>query len=83
MIIINDKEYEINTNVNMGIYRRYKEEPGNITYQYDFISNVLIPRPTHEEIDELFGMDDIEDVMLKFSEAQKKKNTEFKKKLSR
>ena len=83
MIIVKEMEYEINTNVNMGIFRRFREDPENMTCQYDFISDVLIPHPTHEEIDELFGTDDIEEIMLAFEDAKEKRNVELKKKRSR
>ena len=81
MIVINDIEYEINTNVKLGIQRRLREEPENLDNLYKFIQNVLSPSPSLDELDEM-GNDDIGDIMKEFERIQKKKNTDFKKKLS-
>ena len=79
---INGKEYEINTNIKLGVQRRLKEHPEIFQHTVDFLQNVLIPMPSNDEIDEM-GTDDVGDIIVEFERAQKTKNTEFKKKLSR
>jgi len=79
---VNGIEYEINTNIKLGVQRRLKEHPEVFQHTVDFIKNVLTPTPSNDEIDEM-GTDDVGEIMLELEKAQKKKNTEFKKKLSR
>jgi len=79
---INGLEYKINTNIKLGIQRRLKENPEDFNNTMDFIKNVLIPSPSNEEIDEM-GNDDVQFIIVELEKEQKKKNTEFKKKLSR
>jgi hypothetical protein len=82
MITINNIEYEINTNVKLGIQRRLREDPENLDNLYEFVMDVLKPSPSIEELEEM-GNDDIGDIMEEFEKVQKKKSTDFKKKLSR
>lgn len=78
---INGIDYEINTNIKLGVQRRMKEDPENFEYTIDFIRNVLIPMPSIEEVEDM-GNDDVGDIMVEYEKVQKKKNVDFKKKRS-
>lgn len=81
-IEINDKTYEINTNIRFGVMELLNNQPENPKAIRLFLKEALIPAPTNEDIFD-FREDDIIEVGDIFRKERERKESETKKKLSR
>jgi len=73
-------EYEVKSKIRIGILEDFQDDP-SVKNQIALIQDVLIPKPSHEDIREM-DTEDFELILMEFSETLKDKNTDYKKKLS-
>ncbi len=73
-------EYEVKSKVKIGVLEDFQEDP-SIKNQKLLVQDMLLPTPSLDEIREM-DTEDFERIMLEFGEDSKRKNTEYKKKLS-
>lgn len=81
MIKINEKKYEITTNVKYGLMEKFSSKNLAPEEMTEFLRQILIPSPSIEEIRE-FGYNDVLDILEKFGECLKKRQADLRKKFS-
>lgn len=83
---INEKEYKINKNPNLGTLEKMdklnKEGTNNLDDIFDIIQNLLIPKISLKDIKDNMGFDELYEILEEFQKIQKEKAIEIKKKLS-
>lgn len=78
---INGKEYKINADIEFGLMEDMTKKGDDPEVMKKAFKKILVPAPTVAEMRK-FKQSDIFRFMKEFQNAQKKMNTEFKKKLS-
>ncbi len=79
-MLIQGIEYEVKTKAKVRLVETFQDDP-SMKNQILLIKNILIPEPDIETVRDM-DTEDFERVMMKFAEQSKRKNAEYKKKLS-
>lgn len=80
-MIINNKKYEISTNLKYGLMRKFFNKELTEKEMSELIKQMLTPTPSEDELNE-FGYNDILDLLGIFGKKIKEKQADMRKKFS-